>query len=411
MKLGLTGNPLGHSWSPQIHKYLINEDYELWPLEEDQLDAFFEKRDFDGINVTIPYKQTVIRYLDEIDETAERMQAVNCIVNTDGKLKGYNTDCIGLKDMLMKHKISADNGKVAILGTGGASKAAVEVCRQMGWNYQLVSRRKQNGMIDYDELYEREAEFSIIINATPVGMYPEVDHSPIDVGRFSGLRHVVDIVANPVRTRLMLEAQGMGINALGGLEMLVSQAKAADELFTGRKYPDEMVDDCVRKLLIERRNIVLIGMPSSGKTTVGRKLARELNRRYVDTDREVVKVIGMSIAEYFEKYGEQAFRDVEAEICRKLRNRSGLVIATGGGVIKREENMFNLSYNGFVVWLDRYVGNLTASKSRPLSQNRDDLYRLYHERKDIYHKYCDVRVRNNGRFIMAAEKISRLLGE
>lgn len=411
MKLGLIGNPLGHSWSPQIHKFLIGEDYQLWPLEENQLDDFFEKRDFDGINVTIPYKKTVIRYLDEIDETAERMQAVNCIVNVNGKLKGYNTDYIGLKDMLNKHQADPGDGKVAILGTGGASKAAVEVCNQADWNYQLVSRSKKDGCIDYAELYEKEAEFSMIINATPVGMYPEVDCSPIEVTRFSNLSYIIDIVANPVCTRMMFEAKTNGIKALGGLEMLVSQAKAADELFLGNKLPDEMVDKCVKHLLNERRNIVIIGMPSAGKSTVGRLLAKQLNRKYVDIDRAIVRKIGMTIAEYFEKYGEQAFRDVEAEVCKSLRSRSGLVIATGGGVIKREENMRNLSYNGFVVWLDRYVGNLVASRSRPLSQNKDDIYRLYHERKDLYQKYSDVRVRNNGRFFHAADKIRRILGE
>ncbi|MBQ9036318.1 MAG: shikimate dehydrogenase [Erysipelotrichaceae bacterium] len=411
MKLGLIGNPLGHSWSPQIHNFLINEDYELWPLEESQLDDFFKKREFDGINVTIPYKKTVISYLDEIDDVAERMQAVNCIVNENDRLKGYNTDYIGLKDMLLKHEVSPENGTVAILGTGGASKAAVEVCNQLNWKYQLVSRNKAEGCISYDELYQSEEQFTVIINATPVGMFPNVEETPVNISRFTRLSHVVDIVANPVTTRLMFEAKINGINTLGGLEMLVSQAKAADELFTGNEYPDFLVDECVEHLLRERRNIVLIGMPSSGKSTVGKKLAKEMNRKYIDMDREIVNRIGMSIADYFARYGEQAFRDVESQVCQDLRNKMGLVIATGGGVIKREENMLNLSYNGYIVWLDRYVGNLVATKSRPLSQNRDDIYKLYYERKDLYLKYSDARIKNNGRFYYAAERIRRLLGE
>lgn len=411
MKLGLIGNPLGHSWSPEIHGFLIGADYQLWPMEENQLDEFFKIREFDGINVTIPYKKTVIDYLDEIDETAARMQAVNTIVNHQGKLKGYNTDYIGFKRMLEKHEVSPDGGKTAILGTGGASKAAVEALNQLGWSYVRVSRQKREDIISYDELYERESEFTLLINATPVGMHPNIDETIVDVGRFSRLEWVIDIVANPIRTRLMFDAHIRGIRTLGGLEMLVSQALSADELFTGSRMDGRRVDECVNYLLKKRRNIVLIGMPTSGKTTVGRKLARDLGMEQIDMDRELVKRIGMPIANYFKKNGEGAFRKLESQLCRELRSTSGVIISTGGGVVKNEQNMFDLTSNGLVFWLDRSVEKLNATKSRPIASDREALERLYVERRELYEKYSDIRIDNNEALSKAAETIEKIMEE
>ncbi len=411
MKLGLIGKPLSHSWSPQIHEFLIHEKYGLWPLEENELAEFFRKRNFDGINVTIPYKEKVIQYLDEIDDTAAEMGAVNCITNRNGILKGYNTDCIGLKRMLLKHEIDPAEGTVAILGSGGASKAAVQVCRQLNWEYVTVSRSEKDNCITYDELEKMQERVTVLINATPVGMYPDEDEMPTDINIFGNLRHVVDIVANPLRTALMYEAKLKGINALGGLEMLVSQALSADELFAGEKLDDGLADECVRKLLKERRNIILIGMPSSGKSTIGRKLAEEMQKEYVDMDKLVEERIGMTIAEYFALKGEEAFRDVESEICRELRNRNNIVVSTGGGVIKRKKNMFNLAYNGYILWIDRYVGKLIPTESRPLSRNRTDIYNLYQERKELYRMYSDAKIKNDKAFTQGFRKAVRLLEE
>lgn len=404
MKLGLIGNPLGHSWSPEIHKFLINADYSLWPLEESELEGFFARRDFDGINVTIPYKSTVIGFLDETDPAAERIQAVNCVTNRNGILKGWNTDVTGLKRLIDRHQVSCGSGMAAVLGTGGASKAACEACRMSGWDHIVVSRSGKNGAVSYSDLYGSQEEITVLINATPAGMHPDVDAVPVDIDRFTNLRYVIDIVANPVRTRLVYEAQLKGIDAYGGLEMLVAQAAAADELFTGDPVDDILVDKCVDMLLGQRRNIVLIGMPSSGKTTLGRMLARRLGRSFIDLDEEIVDIIGMPIRDYFAENGETAFRDIESEVCAKAGELSGMVISTGGGVVKRQENMTRLAHGGLILWIDRDPEFLTPTASRPLSSDREALCRLYNERKPLYGSYSDARIPNNGTVKEALER-------
>ena len=402
LKLGLIGKPLGHSWSPEIHKYLTGADYKLWEIDEGDLSGFMKRRDFDGINVTIPYKEAVIEYLDEIDEAAGRMGAVNCIVNRDGRLKGYNTDCIGLLKMMKRRSAK---GKAAILGTGGASKAAEEVCRNLGIDFEKVSRSEREGCITYEELKQRGDEFTLLINATPVGMYPNEDEAPVDVRKFSRLRQVVDIVANPVRTRLCYEAEQVGIPAAGGLEMLVYQALAAEEIFTGENLSDAKAEECVEKLLAERRNIVLIGMPSSGKSTVGRLLAERLGREFIDTDDEIVSRAGRPITEIFAEDGEAEFRKIEREVCEIFSKKSGLVIACGGGVVEFEENMRRLAYNGIIIYLDRSLELLTPTESRPLSPDKEKLAGIYKRRKDLYERYSDIRIRNDGRAEDAADEI------
>ena len=404
LKLGLIGKPLGHSWSPEIHKYLTGADYKLWEIDEGELPGFMKRRDFDGINVTIPYKASVIDYLDEIDEAAGRIGAVNCIVNRDGRLKGYNTDCIGLLKMMKRRSAK---GKAAILGTGGASKAAEEVCRNLGIDFEKVSRSEREGCITYEELKQRGDEFTLLINATPVGMYPNEDETPVDVSQFGRLGLVVDIVANPVRTRLCYEAEQHGIPAVGGLEMLVYQALAAEEIFTGETLPEAKADECVEKLLAERRNIVLIGMPSSGKSTVGRLLAERLDREFIDTDDEIVSRAGRPITEIFAEDGEAEFRKIEREACESFSKKSGLVIACGGGVVEFEENMRRLAYNGIIIYLDRSLELLTPTESRPLSQDKEKLAGIYERRKDLYERYSDIRIRNDGGAEDAADEIIR----
>lgn len=410
MKLGLIGNPLGHSWSPEIHSFFKAGSYELWPMEEHELDGFFREKDFDGINVTIPYKSTVLKYLDETDDTVRRIQACNCIVNDGGRLRGFNTDVAGMLRIADSHGIDPGEGTAVILGSGGASKAAEEVCRLRGWRYSIVSRSPRSGYISYDDLQSMRDRVTVLINTTPVGMMPHEDEMLVDPAVFTNLRYLIDVVANPLRTALAYEAGRNGVKAFGGLEMLVAQALAADELFLKRKMDDSLIGACMDELISSRRNIVLIGMPSSGKTTIGRMLADRLQRPLVDTDSEIVRRIGMPIAEYFRDHGEDAFRRLESEVCAGYTEGTGLVIATGGGVVKRPENMRCLAHNGLIVWLDRDLSALTPTDSRPLSANREDLMRLYEERRPLYERYCDIRISNDTTPAEAAENICRHAG-
>lgn len=405
MKLGLIGNPLGHSWSPQIHRILIGEDYQLWQLKEDELDDFFCRRDFDGINVTIPYKQTVMKYLDEIDPAAEETGAVNCIVNRGGVLKGYNTDYSGLRDMLKGHGVNLQNGRTAILGSGGASKAAQTAVKALGGRYDVISRREIPGCISYEEMYRKQAEYTCLINATPVGMYPECDDVPADLNAFSSLHHVVDIIANPLRTRLQWEAKMKGIPYLGGFEMLVRQAADADLLFTGIKVSEEKIRECIKRLLAGRRNIVLIGMPTSGKTTLASMLREMSGRTVYEMDDEITEKLGTTIAECFADKGESYFRQIETETAAEHRSADAAVISCGGGVVKKEINMRYLGENGIIVWVNRAPRHLFPTDSRPLSTTLEQIEKLYDERVSLYERYSDITVENNGTLQEAAEEI------
>ena len=409
MKLGLIGQRLGHSWSPEIHRMLIGEDYALWELEPQSLPDFLLKRDFDGINVTIPYKQSVLPLLDEIDDSARRIGAVNTIVNDKGRLCGYNTDCLGLRGILENHGLPVAGADVAILGTGGASLAAVEAVRLCKGKPVRVSRTpaSHGGTIGYDELYQRA--FSVLINTTPVGMHPDVDAVPVEIGRIRGLRAVVDVVANPLRTALMLQAQWCGIKAFGGLEMLVTQAFYADRLFTGTRLDPAKARQCLIRLTTLRRNLVLIGMPASGKTTVAKAVAEKTGRDFADTDALVEAAAGRTIPEIFATEGEAGFRAREAEVIEGLKLQTGLVIATGGGVVLSERNMRNLAYNGLIIRLERKPELLEAGEGRPLARSRSDLDRLYSERGALYEKYADATVDNNAGVGQALAGIMRII--
>ncbi len=409
MKLGVIGNPLEHSWSPEIHRFLINADFKKWELQPDDLDDFFEKKDFDGINITIPYKQDVIKYLDEIDEMAEKIGAVNTIINRDGKLKGYNTDYLGLMRMMRSHNFDPKGKEVAILGTGGASKAAVEAVKLLDGTPIQVSRHPHDEVISYEEFYGRDFEY--IINATPIGLYPNEGALPVELDKLPKLKGVIDIIANPVISSLVFESKLRGIPAFGGLEMLVTQGLEADKLFTGHDMADELVEKCISAVLEEKRNIVLIGMPSAGKTTYGTLLAEKLGREVIEMDQNIVDRIGMPIAQYFKEYGEDSFREIEADEAYRIGKMSGKIISTGGGVIKRVDNMRNLAHNGMIVWIDRDVELLVPTDSRPLASKVADIYKLYNERKDLYAKYCDVRVKNNGTKEAAVDELLKDIRE
>lgn len=409
MKYGLIGMPLGHSWSPEIHALLIHESYVKKELREEELADFLKAKDFAGINVTIPYKQAVIPYLDEVDQRASRIGAVNCIVNRDGKLIGYNTDCIGFYDMMRANHMPL--GRAAVLGSGGASKAVKAALEELGCDPVTVSRTPHGDMISYDELYARESEFTLLVNATPVGMSPEIDACLVDLEQLKHLKGVVDIIANPLKTRLQFEAACRGIPVLGGFEMLVRQAAAADELFTDRKVSEAAVQHCMASLYHSRRSIVLIGMPTSGKTTIGKALAEGCDRTLIDMDSELEKRMGMPIRECFAAKGEAYFRQAESRLAAELAVGGPYVISTGGGIIKNRDNMRRLSAGGYVIWIDRDLNQLFPSFDRPLSSSQEAVQKLYEERKDLYERYSDGKIENNGTIEEAVHSIMKLTGE
>lgn len=397
MKLGLIGWPLGHSWSPEIHNLLIHEPYELIPLQEDQLDEFFAERDFDGLNVTIPYKQTVMKYLDEIDPAAEAIGAVNTIVNRNGRLKGYNTDYIGLRDMILHAGIDLKEGRTAVLGSGGGSKAALQAVKELGGTADIISRSAEKpGTLTYEQLYEKQAEYTCLINTTPVGLSPRMNDVPVRTDRFENLKAVIDIIANPLCTKLLFEAKQREIRILGGFEMLVRQALAADEYFLGRKLDPSLAETCMKELYRQRRNIVIIGMPTSGKTTISVMLAQKTGKKLVEMDREIEKMMGTTIAECFAEKGEDYFRAVETRVAAAVCEGSGQIISCGGGVVTVPETMRLLSHNGLVIWLQRDISQLFPTDSRPLSRDEAAVRRLYEQRLPLYTKYADCIIDNTG---------------
>lgn len=396
MKFGLIGYPLGHSWSKEIHSHFITHPYSLYEIKPEELESFLKEKDFDGLNVTIPYKEEVIQYMDEMDEAASKIGAINCIVNHNGKLKGYNTDYIGFREMLVKNGVDVKDKHIAVLGTGGASKAVSLALKDLEGIVTLVSRYKKEGVITYDELYESQEKFEVIVNTTPVGMYPDNDATPIDIHKFTNVKAVVDVIANPLRTRLLCEAKSLGLKTLGGFEMLVRQAFVADEYFLDEKLNEEKVMPALNDILKERRNIVFIGMPTAGKTTISQEFAKRTNRKVYEMDDEIVEILGTSIQECFQEKGEAYFRKLECEVAKSHEEAKGSIISCGGGVIKVEETMRHLMENGIVVWIKRNLDHLYPTDSRPLSSSEEALKKLYEERLPLYTKYADIQVENNG---------------
>ncbi len=390
MEYGCIGEKLTHSFSKIIHGELFDYDYQLKELAKNELDGFMKRRDFKAINVTIPYKQSVIPYLDEIDDTAREIGAVNTIVNKDGKLYGYNTDFIGMTELIDYNKILLDGKKVLILGSGGTSKTAFAVAKALNAKeVYRVSRGNTESCISYEDAVRRHNDAEIIINTTPCGMFPNIGNSPIDISCFGKLEGVVDAVYNPLRSALVVSAIDRGIKATGGLYMLVSQAVAAAEKFTGKTVKSEKTVAVYKKLFTEKQNVVLIGMPGCGKSTIGKRLAFQLSKRFIDTDEEILKQIGISIPEFFERYGESKFREIETKIIKELSAVQNAVIATGGGAILNTANIDFLKENGVVFFIDRPFENLVYSSDRPLSSSRDMMKKRYDERYDLYKACAD----------------------
>lgn len=389
-KYGCIGKKLTHSFSKEIHARLADYPYELMELAEEEIAPFFAKKDFAAINVTIPYKQTVIPYLDSISPVAERIGAVNTIVNRAGTLYGYNTDYFGMKALIARVGIDLAGKKVLVLGTGGTSRTARVVAADLGAAEILtVSRRKTEDYITYEEAVTVHTDAQVIINTTPAGMYPNCDEKPIDIRFFPNLEGVIDAVYNPLRTNLVLDAQQRGIKAEGGLYMLVMQAVVAVERFLDVSIAKETADRVFASIYASKENIVLTGMPGSGKSTVGRLLDAD-GFTFVDTDAEVEKKCGCSIRELIADKGEACFRDLETAVIREVCAVSGRIIATGGGSILREENVRCLRQNGKLFFLNADPSRLQATESRPLSDTEEKLKRLYAERMPIYQKTADA---------------------
>ena len=387
---GCIGKKLTHSFSKEIHAKLADYEYELMELTEEEIAPFFEKKAFAAINVTIPYKQTVIPYLDSISPVAQRIGAVNTIVNKNGKLHGYNTDYYGMKALVERVGIDLCGKKVLILGTGGTSKTARVLAADLGAAEILtVSRRKTEEFINYEEAVRDHSDAQVIINTTPSGMYPNCEDKPIEIGYFPHLEGVIDAVYNPLRTNLVLDAQQKGIKAEGGLYMLVMQAVVAVEFFLDTSIPKETADRVFASVYASKENIVLTGMPGSGKSTVGKLLAPE-GFEFVDTDAEIEQRCGCTIKDLIHEKGEAYFRDLESEVIREVSSSGCRILSTGGGAILREENVRYLRRNGRLFFLNAALSRLQATDSRPLSDTEDKLKRLYAERISIYQETADV---------------------
>lgn len=389
-KYGCIGKKLGHSFSKDIHAKLADYKYELIELNEEEIDSFFKQKDFAAINVTIPYKQTVIPYLDSISEIANRIGAVNTIVNKDGKLLGYNTDYYGMKALIEKTGIDFQNKKVLILGTGGTSKTAQVVAQDLGANQILtVSRRESLEFITYDQAKKNHSDANIIINTTPSGMFPDCESKPIDISYFPQLEGVIDAIYNPLCSNLILDAKEKGLKAEGGLYMLVMQAVVAVEKFLDTKIQKEIVDQVFTSVLSAKQNIVLTGMPGSGKSTIG-KLLKIPNFTFVDTDEEIEKQCGCSIKELIQTKGEPYFRDLESKVIKEISAKNCQIISTGGGAILREENVTNLKKNGKIFYINANLSRLCTTQDRPLSDTKEKLAKLYDARIEIYNSTADV---------------------
>lgn len=395
---GCIGKKLPHSFSKIIHEKIGDYSYELHELREDEVDAFMTLHDFKAINVTIPYKETVIPYLDEISDTAKAIGAVNTIVNKNGKLYGYNTDFYGMTALIKKNGIELNGKKVAILGSGGTSKTSFAVAEALGAKEIIrVSRTGNENSVTYDELYKNHTDADIIINTTPVGMFPEIFNSPIDIDKFNNLSGVVDAVYNPLTTELVAKAKKKGIPAECGLYMLTAQAVRAYEFFMDKEADKSLTDKIFSQVLADKKNIVLTGMPGSGKSTTGKIIAKDLNREFIDTDEEIIKAAGMEIAEYFKRFGEEKFRELETEVIKKISAKSGIVLATGGGAILKKENVDALKMNGTVYFLDRPLELLLPTADRPLASSAEAIKQRFNERYGIYLKTADVRIQVKGK--------------
>ncbi len=401
---GLIGRKLSHSYSPQIHSFLGDYKYNIYEMEETEVGTFLAKREFDAINVTIPYKKTVMPFLDRIDDSAIKIGSVNTIVKeSDGTLSGYNTDYYGFSYMLKKGNIDVKGKKVLILGDGGASATVQCVVRDLEAKEIIIVSRHTD--TNYDNIH-LHYDSDVIINTTPVGMYPKNLETLVELDNFTNLSGVADLIYNPKCTQLILDAEKRGINSISGLYMLSAQAKKAAEYFFRKEYDESIIEFITEKLSFELTNIVLVGMPGCGKTTTGKILAEDYSRNFVDTDALIIEKAGKSIPEIFNESGETGFRKIEAEVAEEVGKEKGLVIATGGGVIVTPENHDALRQNATVVFINRDIDVLPI-EGRPLSQ-KNNLNEMYEKRLPLYRKICHHEIDGNGSISEVTERIEAL---
>ena len=403
MKFGLLGRKLGHSYSPMIFDLMGGYRYDLFEREPEDIGDLLRNTDFDGINVTIPYKKEGLPYLNEIDPLALRLGAVNTIVKRAGKLFGYNSDYYGFRSMLLRTRIEVAGKKALVLGSGGASVTIRAVLEDLGARVVIVSRSGEN---NYHNLHlHRDA--ALIVNTTPVGMYPNNGVSPLELSQFPELEGVLDLIYNPARTQLLLDCERYGIPGWSGLWMLVAQAKQSAQWFLNQELPDSLISDIHRKLRDRMENIALIGMAGCGKSTLGRQLAKETGKQFVDADAEVERLAGKTIPEIFADDGEEEFRRLETAVLAELGRRSGIVIATGGGCVTRERNYPLLHQNSRIIWIKRAPGKLPTA-GRPLSQKTAPGL-LYDQRRPLYKAFSDAAIDNDGTRGEALTQILNLL--
>lgn len=404
MKFGLLGRKLSHSYSPEIHNYLGSTPYTLFEVEPDKVGSFLRQSDITGLNVTMPYKKDVIPFLDDLSDTARKLGSVNTIIRTPNNiLIGHNTDYYGFSYLLGRMTDNVAGQKILVLGSGGASNTVVAVLREKGANPVVISRTGEN---HYENLY-LHSDAVAIVNTTPVGMYPHTGTSPVDLSCFPHLNWVLDIIYNPAKTKLLLDAESHGIPCENGLRMLIAQAKESAEWFLDKKISDSIIENIYKKISVEMKNIILIGMPGCGKTTIAKKLSEITNRKSIDLDQIICEAEGCSIPEIFQTGGEKAFRAVETKAIDKICKKSGLIIATGGGCVTVPENIPLLRQNGILFWIQRDLEKLPIH-GRPLSLAKTP-EQLYLERKELYQACADYIIDNNDDLSKAVEQIHQIL--
>ena len=401
LKCGLIGKNLSHSYSKLIHSKLGKYEYELFSVCPEELESFIKSGNFRGFNVTMPYKKTVMAYCDELDDNARRVGSVNTLAFENGVLKGYNTDYFGLEYAINRSGVRLKNKKVIILGNGGVSATVQALAHDLGAKEVLICSSRSS--FNYKNVYDR-SDAEIIINATPVGMYPNSEEKLIDITKFKNLNGFVDLIYNPFYTGLMLDACKMKVPVCGGFSMLVAQAKASAEIFLSTKLKDDLIEKIIKEIYFKMANIVLIGMPGSGKTTIAKILAEKTGKKFVDSDLEIENFCGLSIPEIFETKGEKEFRKIENEILKKIGKQTGVVLSTGGGAVLAENAYEILKQNSEIYWIERNL-NLLEMSGRPLSKSKIEIEKIYKSRKPTYQKICDKTIENSGSAEASVQKI------
>lgn len=393
MEYGLIGENLSHSFSEFIHSEFGLYNYKLYNLSEQELFAVLKSKKFKGFNITIPYKKTVIKYCDILDETVKKIGSANTIVLKNNCLKAYNTDYFGLKYTITRSNISLKNKKVIILGSGGTSLTARSLAEDLGASEIITVSRSKNGNVSYSEIYDYDFA-DIVINTTPVGMYPNNLEEVVDIKKFKNLSGVVDVIYNPLKSKLLMKSKEMLVPTASGLPMLVAQAKESAEIFSGKKIDDLIIEKIIQKLGFKISNIVLVGMPGCGKTTLSKILSEKLLKEFTDTDEKIEKYFKQEISDIFENQGEKNFRKIESEVIKKYGKKNNLIISTGGGAVANRENYYSLKQNSRIYWIKRDLNKLDT-KNRPLSKNLNEIKKIYESRKSMYKNFSDKIIFND----------------